>query len=111
MVILVQRSLRPRRWAGVAFFAALVVAVWWTEHHDSASQAWLETSDGSFMAPTSEWTSAPDITGLVTPSVFSATTLIAPPANVAAEPSPAETRTEPAQLSIVDDGSPRGARP
>ena len=30
--MLVQRSRRPRRWAGVASFAALLLAVWWTEH-------------------------------------------------------------------------------
>ena len=32
MAILVQKSRRPRRWAGVAAFAALVLLVWWTEH-------------------------------------------------------------------------------
>lgn len=32
MAILFQRSRRPRRWAGVAMFAALLLAVWWTEH-------------------------------------------------------------------------------
>ena len=32
MPILVQRSRRPRRWAGVATFAVLLLALWWTEH-------------------------------------------------------------------------------
>lgn len=32
MAILFQRSRRPRRWAGVALFATLLLAVWWTEH-------------------------------------------------------------------------------
>jgi hypothetical protein len=32
LALLVQRSRRPRRWAGVASFAALVLALWWTEH-------------------------------------------------------------------------------
>jgi hypothetical protein len=105
VVILVQRSRRPRRWAGVAFFAALVVAMWWTERHESVGQAWL-APDVSFMTPSSEWTSAVDITGLVAPHVFSATTLIAPPANVAAEPSLGEAQTEAAHLSIVDGTRP-----
>lgn len=32
VAILVQRSRRPRRWAGVATFAVLLLVVWWTEH-------------------------------------------------------------------------------
>jgi len=35
-VILVQRSRRPRRWAGVAMFAALLVGVLWLEHRQVA---------------------------------------------------------------------------
>lgn len=30
--MLVQKSRRPRRWAGVAAFAALLLVLWWTEH-------------------------------------------------------------------------------
>ena len=33
MVILVQRSRRPRRWAGVALFAAILISVLYVEHH------------------------------------------------------------------------------
>ena len=36
MVILVQKSRRPRRWAGVAVFAVLLLALWWSEHRDAA---------------------------------------------------------------------------
>lgn len=32
MVILVQKSQRPRRWAGVASFAVLLLTLWWIEH-------------------------------------------------------------------------------
>ena len=35
-VILVQRSRRPRRWAGVAMFAALLVGVLWLDHRQVA---------------------------------------------------------------------------
>ena len=35
-VILVQRSRRPRRWAGVAMFAALLVGALWMEHRQVA---------------------------------------------------------------------------
>ena len=31
MVMLVQKSRRPRRWAGVASFAVLLVALWWID--------------------------------------------------------------------------------
>ena len=39
MVILVQKSHRPRRWAGVALFAAVIGVVLWLEHRE------LNTSD------------------------------------------------------------------
>ena len=32
VAILIQKSRRPRRWAGVATFAVLLLGVWWTEH-------------------------------------------------------------------------------
>ncbi len=37
-VILVQRSRRPRRWAGVAMFAALLAGVLWMEHRQIAPE-------------------------------------------------------------------------
>jgi len=36
VVILIQKSRRPRRWAGVATFAVLLLALWWTEHREAA---------------------------------------------------------------------------
>ena len=39
MIMLVQKSRRPRRWAGVALFAALLLAVWWLEQHPSSGDA------------------------------------------------------------------------
>ena len=38
MALLVQKSRRPRRWAGVASFAALVLALWWTEHDSGPAE-------------------------------------------------------------------------
>jgi hypothetical protein len=39
VVILVQKSRRPRRWAGVALFAGVLVAALWAQRHEAAGNA------------------------------------------------------------------------
>ena len=47
MIILVERSSRPRRWAGVALFAGTLTLLWWLQRHDSVGALTaVETLDG-----------------------------------------------------------------
>lgn len=47
MVILVQRSRRPRRWAGVAIFAAVLIALLCVEHRQVTRSAAVDMSNAA----------------------------------------------------------------
>jgi hypothetical protein len=65
VAILVQKSRRPRRWAGVATFAALVLLVWWTEHDAGRPMESLPPDPAAEAAPSS---AAPVLLGGLGPS-------------------------------------------
>ena len=89
MVVLVQRSRRPRRWAGVAVFAGLLMLLWYWEHRQGLLYEHAPQSSWPFDEPLLEPPAVIDLSAQAPPALQDPT-LPHPPASVAPEGMTAE---------------------
>jgi len=88
VVILVEKSRRPRRWAGVALFAALLMAALWIEQRGDAPRRSAEadaTAPGGSLAPTGAVLPATGLSFSSEPMVAHAPAAVVPEGMTAAQ--------------------------